>query len=333
MNIWSYLMTGLGTSMAFNAVAMVFLSLQRSQRLQAQQHIHTLRTRCESSESGHKQSKSEMARVRTELAAHLEKYEGVRQKLSEAGMDKTYYQPVFLLGPRGVGKTSLVTRWEVVWEDFSPAPSIDLRRADVLVREIESVETVPHYVDPSIMTAVHAQIKVRVWDVAGELHGQRDVETAIRDETRRLLQDARRDLGVVIVCMFDASECVLPALALNTRRYYTAELFAHLRTLAFQGDVKIERIVMVFNKIDRLLAAVPKPMTDQEIVQMCRTRVCRDFPEFEGLCSADRVSAVTTVLDSTSDETLVGAPVVLREAARGILASFGVTVSTPPGRV
>src|SRR5687768_12286125 len=45
-----------------------------------------------------------------------EKYEAVKQRLEASFVVREYIQPVILVGPRAVGKTSLLVQWHAPWD-------------------------------------------------------------------------------------------------------------------------------------------------------------------------------------------------------------------------
>src|SRR5947209_3297508 len=46
-------------------------------------------------------------------------YERIRKHLARSYVIRNYFQPVLVVGPRFVGKTSLIKQWQVPW-DHSP---------------------------------------------------------------------------------------------------------------------------------------------------------------------------------------------------------------------
>jgi GTPase SAR1 family protein len=329
VNEWIVLMAVLGGSLTANAVAVFWMW-----RLRKHLHYETARRReldqmlaqhqeerAEETASHESQQQSEWQQ---RCLALQSRYDLVMGKLAEAGIERHFRQPVLLVGPRGVGKTSLLVQWHAPWEEQDPgAPTVFRRRADVPVLLIEHADMVEHWADPSVKTPLHAVISLRVFDFPGEPNAQREVLDVVREETARAREESRRDLGIVVVCMFDAGEVASGVLEAKTGSYYNGELFSGLRTLLFEGKVRLERLVLVFNKTDRLRASVSPGTTDEEIHDRCLQFYLNSLPLVTQLCNRERMSTVLTMLNhSTSLESVQGAPAVMREASKSLMDSF-----------
>lgn len=256
------------------------------------------------------------------LEAARSRFNRLSAKLVEVGVVETYCLPVLLVGPRAVGKTSLLAQWETPWSAARPSPTFRHRSAEVPVCNVESIATRPHFADPEILTPVHAQLMLRVHDFAGEAHAQQVVEKIIRQETAELRAASEHDLGLVVVCMFDATEAVT-GLAEETRRYYNGELFQRLRRIVFEGGARIDRMILVFNKVDRAQAAAGADVSAAQIREHCFRTFLGAFPEIGHVCNPDRICGVLTMLDGMNPDVVRGAPMVMGEAARGFVEAFG----------
>lgn len=289
-------------------------------------HIATLESDCDSVEKRlHDQSL--LLRKYVAMARDVsQRYEALKVSLTEDGVVETWLQPVLLVGPRAVGKTSLLALWKSPWavQAGGQSPTFRHNYADVSVCELRAIETRPHRADPSLVTPIHAHVMLRVHDFAGELNAQRLVEKIVVDETRKLQECSRRNLGVVVVCMFDASEAV-SGISEETRRYYTGELFGRLRNLVFTSKARIERLILVFNKLDRLRETCPHPHSDAQLLDECFRYFLSSFAELSAICNHERVRAVLTVLNTLTPESVRGAPAVLGEAARPLIEALNAS--------
>lgn len=287
-------------------------SLEKLLRAQDQQYVD-------------QESRLKLGLKQSELAfQQLElRHRELRRRLEEAGIYESFRQPVLLVGPRGVGKTSLLTHWRTPWSKARPSPTFRHNFAEVPVCNLPLPERRPHFADPDLMVPVIAQLLLRVHDFAGEVNAQKLVEKVIREETAELRRASQHDLGVVIVCMFDAGE-VVKGISPETQRYYNGELFQRLRGMMFDANVKIERLILVFNKYDRLRQGRPPAVTDVDLLDECLGRFINEFRELPRLCNPGRMTGVLTMLDRENNRALTrGGPIVFGEAARSLIEAFG----------
>lgn len=297
----------------------------RAQGKQAQEVTEALKSQLHQSEDAFQQME----------VRHLE----VRRRLGEAGLFECYRQPVLLVGPRSVGKTSLLSHWRTPWSRAAnQEATVKHNVAEVPICNFPLKERRPHFADPELKVPVTAQLMLRVHDFPGEVSTQRLIEKTVRDETAELRRASSHDLGVVVICMFDASEAV-QGIAPETKKYYNGELFQRLRGLVFESAVKIERLVMVFNKHDHLRRRRPPTVSDADLLEECNVRFLSEFRELQSICNPGRLASVLTMLDreSNRDQTR-GSPVVFGEAARALVEAFGDTaplrnVLAEPARV
>ncbi len=251
-----------------------------------------------------------------------QRYDALKAAVTAEGVVETCRQPVLLVGPRGVGKSSLLAQWRAPWAVAEPSPTFRHAQADVPVCDLRDVATRAHPADPELVTPVHAHLVLRVHDVAGEVQAQRLVEKLVTDETQRLRESARRELGVVVVCMFDAAEAAR-GLTMETRAYYNGELFARLRNLVFVSKARIERLILVFNKVDRMREACGPAYSDAQLLDHCLRFFLASFPELGAICNRERIRGALAMLDSTRGPDAVrGASAVLGEAARALVDAF-----------
>lgn len=258
-------------------------------------------------------------KVAQEKVSHLvpfeEKYLKVKSNLQRSAVVKEYIQPVLLVGPRGVGKTSLLMQWHAPWDRSPLVPSSTFNTSTVPIYDYKLDNTEPHFADPDILSDIHVHLKLQVHDFPGELKNQRNIIEQAKEKTRELRKKTNKSLGVVLICMFDASESVR-GLSSSTNEYYNGELFLHLRQLVMHSDINVERLILVFNKYDKLIDQTPC-RDDKELMIMCLKAHDSVLSLLRATCNSERICEVFTILnreDIASNNR--GAPVVLGESAK-----------------
>jgi GTPase SAR1 family protein len=252
------------------------------------------------------------------LAPFEEKYEQVKSKLQKSqGVVKEYSQPVILVGPRAVGKSSLLAQWHAPWDYSRLASTARYKTSTVPIYDFKQTNTEPHFADPDIKTDVHIHLKLKVHDFPGELNAQKSVIDRAIQETQNLRQNTgKADLGIVLICIFNAQEAAAN-LSQSTIYYYNGELFARLRELVAYQQVRIEKLVLVFNKYDLLKKSYPNE-DDKFLLDKCLEAFKEVIFPMRGICNTERVCEVFTSLSRETDMPYhsKGASIVLGEAAR-----------------
>jgi GTPase SAR1 family protein len=250
------------------------------------------------------------------------RYEQVINKLREgAGMVKDYYQPVILVGPRSVGKSSLLIQWSKPWSHLEPsatrAHTIDI--VPILNFKKESFE--PHYADPDVRVNVHIHLNLKVHDFPGELNGQKNVIDQAKEETLKL-QNMGGSPGVVFICMFNAEEAVT-GLCQPTIEYYNGDLFASLRNLVSCNNITLDKLILVFNKYD-LLKNHYLQENDDFLVDKCREAFRPVILHLCNIVNPEKMCEIPTILlqgDGLFANSR-GASIVKGEAARNFVRSI-----------
>jgi hypothetical protein len=273
-------------------------------------------------QNGHLKQELDTAKTTvTEMAEVSRTYEAVRERLRQSSVVRDYLQPVLLLGPRNVGKTSLLRQWHAPWDHSRIASTKAARASTVPFHDEELPDSIPHFADESVLTRLHAHLKLRVHDFPGETSAQRSIIELARQETDGLRTTMGQNMGVVLVCMLDSAEAVT-GISRESKEYYNGDLFANLRSLVSMHEVDIQRLVIVFNKFDRLVDLMPNASV-KELVLLCTTRFSELLEPLHGACNPDKVCETTTVCDQDGFPRSQGASVVLGEAARGLVLAIG----------
>ncbi|MCB0210796.1 MAG: GTPase domain-containing protein [Anaerolineae bacterium] len=249
------------------------------------------------------------------LTQYEVKYNNVKKRLKSSSVVKTYNQPVILVGPRAVGKTSLLAQWHAPWDHSRLMPSQTYKASTVPIYDFTQKETEPHFADAEILTDVHIHLKLTVHDFPGELSAQRSIVKRAKEETEFLRKSTGKKLGIVLICMFDA-ENTAKGLDSSTIDYYNGELFSNLRELVAFKNVEIDRLILVFNKYD-LLKKRYQNRDDKTLLQNTLEKYEPLLRLLRGISNHEKVCEVFTILsreDMTNNNR--GAPIVLGEAAR-----------------
>lgn len=250
------------------------------------------------------------------------KYHAVRANLEAAPVVKDFVQPVVLIGPRFVGKTSLVNQLRAPWIDDEAVSTTGHRSSTLPFYDEKLPRLERHFADNEIMTDVIAHLQLRFHDLPGELGYQDEALAFAEKETNELREQLQIDLGVVLVCMLDATEA-LTGISDATRAYYNDELLAKLRDLVRFRKVKIQRLIFVFNKVDLALNRSPG-MNLEQLKSNCVATFASVVKPFGFIPNPDRVCEVLTVLTQEDRQSNRGSSLVVGECAVGIVqAVFG----------
>lgn len=243
------------------------------------------------------------------------KYQNVRNRLQASSVVKEYIQPVILVGPRSVGKTSLLAQWHAPWDHSILDPTARHSTSTVPIYDFKRENTEKHFADPEILTDVHVHLKLKVYDFPGELRAQKSIIEETIQATQTLRQSTEKSLGVVLICMFDVQE-VIGGLSQPTIDYYNGELFGSLRRLVAHNQVGIERLILVFNKYD-LLKQKRRNYDDETLLKQALETFRPLILLLRGIVNPEKVCEVFTILDRDDvTNNNRGAPIVMGEASR-----------------
>ena len=291
----------------------------RAARLELTHNLQRTQKQLKDVEIAKKTADAERQKLAAEvinLRATSEKYERVKAVLQRSSVVRTFHQPVLLVGPREVGKTSLLKQWHAPWDLSANERTRIERYADVPVFDFELPDQEPHFADPEVLTGVHAHLMLRVHDFPGELGAQAMIKEKVIAETIELRRTTQKTLGVVLICFFDALEAH-QGVSEKTRDYYNGDLFRELRELVAHGQVAIDRLILVFNKYDLLREVAEQAMSDRELLELCAATFADVLKPLHGACNHEKVCEVFTILDREGMHLKNrGAPIVKGEAAR-----------------
>jgi hypothetical protein len=190
----------------------------------------------------------------------------------------------------------------------------------VPIHDFIQKDTEPHFADPDILADVHVHLKLRVHDFPGELGSQENVVRQTINETLDLRRATGKKLGIVLICIFDAEETI-HGLSSATIEYYNGDLFAKLPSKVSVKEVRIERLVLVFNKYDLLRKKFPNE-NDDELRKKCIQKHEKIISNLRGICNSEKVCEVFTILSIEDKDNAQGSTVVLGEAARNFVETM-----------
>ena len=270
---------------------------------------------------------STVSREATNLKLYKAKYLAVKQKLEASSVVRSYSQPVVLVGPRAVGKTSLVAQWHAPWDYSRLEASVTRRSSYVPIYDFTRENVEPHFADDDVKTSVHIHLKLHVHDFPGELSTQKAIKDIIIEESKNFRNITNKDIGIVLICMFDAEEAHI-GISVETQTYYNGDLFRELRGMVSFNRAQIERLILVFNKYDRLKSKYPTE-NDHRLMNRCLISFKDVILSLKGVCNAEKVCEVFTVLSREDmPNNNRGAPIVLGEASRKFVETMaGRTVA------
>ena len=267
-----------------------------------------------------KESKQKLVTSETNLKKNLtqeiaksktldEKYTNIREKLQNSRIVNNFYQTVVLCGPRSVGKTSLMMQLHAPWDYSKLSPTIKHRRASFPVCTQEG-DKIPHFADSSIKVKSKSTVSLDIHDFPGELSYQKRILEFLNDE-------ADKDFGIVLICMFDAEEAY-SGISKSTDEYYNGDLFKQLRKL-ISFKLEIVRLIFVFNKFDILKTKFPSK-DNSELLDKCIKEYSQILRLFSGIVNPEKVCEILTILgrEDIMIENM-GATIVKGEASREII--------------
>lgn len=255
-----------------------------------------------------------------ELEEKLKRYQEIDKKLKTSRIVKAYRQPAFLLGPRAVGKTSLLMLWNHSHQINHVTASATSIVSEIPVYDFPSPLLESHFANPEIIVPVQNHLLLKVYDSPGEIAFQRRIREFLIEETRRVREETQKDLGVVLVCMFDAEEAHI-GLRTETQEYYNGKLFKEICELATTSQVNIERVVVAFNKYDLLKKHFPTGESYSSMLKLCVENFTPVSSLLSTICEPERISQV---LISMVEEGEIGPQKVLAEVCRDFIGAFAV---------
>jgi hypothetical protein len=255
------------------------------------------------------------------LLAFKKKYEDVKSELEKSEVVKEYCQPVILVGQRAVGKSSLLALWHTPW-NYEGLRATDGHKVSVVpIYDFDQSDREPHFADSTISTRVAIHLQLRVHDFPGELKGQENIINKAIEETSDLRTMTNKNLGVVLICMFDASEAISGSPLQSTIDYYNGDLFKNLKTLVSNDKVGLERLVLVFNKSDLLKEKFPSEQ-NSILLEKCLQTFMPLISSLRSTCNPEKVCEVLTNFDRDMVTNNTGEAMVMGEAARNFVRAM-----------
>lgn len=219
-------------------------------------------------------------------------------------------QYVLLCGPRDVGKTCLAQRLHAPWDNAKIAPTAVVRQMEVPVINLEADDLVFHPAMKTIRVKKEINISLRIFDFPGEEALQKNILRVLTEDT------TESPYGVVLIFMFDASE--IDNISEATEKYYNGDLFKHLKDLQ-SSQIKIVRIILVFNKFDKLKEIYPNKSV-KNLIRECSDKFNRVLRPIHGAVNSEKVCEIASILqEKNPTKENMGASMIKGEAARVIV--------------
>lgn len=278
-----------------------------------------LQSQYEATQKEMENAKSQIVQLK-EIESQLTK---ISNTLKRAGVAVTYYQPVVLVGPRNVGKTSLLMQWNAPWNHSILTPTSTYNVSHLPIHDFLEKDLRPHFACPEFMTQHHVHLALKVHDFPGEISSQTKICEIIVEETEKVRRDTGKNLGIVLVCMFDSEE-VVKGLSADTLKYYNGDLFSNIRRMVSHSEIFLDKLVIVFNKYDNLKKNYDKnTVNDRDLLNICVNKLSDVLKLLHGICNPEKVCEIFTILGR---EDMIfnnqGATIALGEASRNFVESF-----------
>lgn len=313
---------------------MPFVIKSRQEQTEQQEELRKLR-----------EENADLSRTRQRLELELHSLrgsvDGFRARLQEMPVVDSYHQPVLLMGPSSVGKTSLIRQLEARWKPRrvrtspSPTPAPSLRPVSVPVGDCFRAKACRHPLDEQIQADLQSHLVLDFFDFPGEPSGRKAIIQAVCLRTTEIFDCA--GLGVILICMFNADEAARREPLQPTKEYYDRETVLKLRDLVVLSKARIERLILVFNKVDLLRERRPR-FNDADVRDLCREFFLTHFrdledlsrynsdPEVAGASASlhEPLACIITMLNQEApDSRIQGASEVLGAASSSLLRKFG----------
>jgi GTPase SAR1 family protein len=249
----------------------------------------------ESDLSSNKKEIGKKDREIKELLEYKTKYDILRKNIkSSPAVSESYYLPVFITGPRSVGKSSLVEQWNAPWNHSEIPATVDQRTAIVPISYFHSNNLKPHFLDPSIDAKIKMHLILKVHDFPGELSIQERIIDQAKKDTLKLQETTGKNLGIVLVCMLDSLE-VKMGLQRDTESYFNGKFFQQLNVMQRTSTINVDRLILVFNKYDLLKEQYPNKGYE-ELMTDCMRTFEPAIKGFRDICDSKNVYPVFTIL-------------------------------------
>lgn len=251
-------------------------------------------------------SKEEIDTMRTKYDALHTRYMSVKTHLEDASVITSHIQPVFLCGPRAIGKSSLMMQWYTPW-DHSKLPATQTHMVVKIPVYQYKGEKKPHFADDSILSNQKHQIMLEVHDFPGDLAIQASIQKEIINSSDKN--------GLVLICMFNAMDAANQKISSDVIQYYNGDLFKNLRNLYINNDIEIRKVILVFNKFDLLKNLLPS-VDQEELLNLCLQTHKEIISLFAGLIDKSKICEVATILQREYIKENIGGSVVQGECIR-----------------
>ncbi len=249
------------------------------------------------------------------------KFQMMNVVLAESSVIREFFQPVILMGPRGVGKTSLVSQLHSPWIQESTIATVKYSHSKVPVYDYVENDLVKHFANPDISVKQITHLMLDIYDFPGEIAVQRLIENIILEKAKKFKEETNKSIGLVLICVFDSSEAS-SEISRETSSYYNSNLFRNIISFVKFGQVQIDRLILVFNHFDKLKRMNPDK-SEIDLAQDCYEKFSPIFRNLNEICSSNAICEVFSVLGGENfTYENKGANLIKGECSRNFVKTF-----------
>lgn len=249
------------------------------------------------------------------------KFENMNSILSKSSVVRSLLQPVIIMGPRGVGKTSLVLQLHAPWIHEKLKGSIDHTHSEVPIFDFVEKDLTNHFANPELKVRLNTHLLLDMHDFPGDIAAQTQIKEIILEQAKEIKHRTSKNLGLILICMFNSEEAET-SISQATKDYYNGDLFNQIRSFVIDNQVSIDRLILVFNHFDKLLKLKPQSST-HSLSKDCLEKFKPIYSDLNRICNKEKVCEVFTVLGG--DDILLenrGANMVKGECSRKFVSFF-----------
>lgn len=207
------------------------------------------------------------------------------------------------------------------WVNTKLTASADHKSYQVPIYDYTEKTLTPHFANEEIRVNLDTHLVLELHDFPGELRSQTQIKDIVLEQAQALRNSTNSDLGVVLICMFNAAEAET-GISAETESYFNGDLFKQIRSFVTGSQVSVDRLIYVFNHYDKLKKLKPG-MDGLTLRHFCLSKFSRIFSDLNRICNHEKICEVFTVLggDDFATENC-GEAMVKGECARKFVSFF-----------